>query len=205
MKFGLYLTEDDNQKTLDEFKKNTSQWFKEMGDVKLWRGTKHRIKDIKKLTSRVDRRPLDTPKEVHDWFDDAFKKEFGWKPRSSGVFTCPSKFHVEVFGKPYLIYPINGYKYIWSKHISDLTNYLENIRILVQPTERNHQLGENWYDKKILKEYTEATMSLYTDKNLKNSRGTSVEVTLYCPNGYYLMDKQYYSEYIENKVDGHKL
>ncbi len=210
MRFDVYLKNEHGDLGLSsEFKKNTSQWIKEMGDFRLWRGTDKTIKGIEKLTARTDRKPRDVPKVVHDWFDDALNKKFGWKVRSSGVFcgSLPSMAQMYGHGRAYLVYPVNGYKYVWSKYVTDFFDELQSVNIISgsnSPT-CDWTTGGFWDDKKELDKLTKGIVNGYTDKNLTKSNNYSAEVILHCPNGYYLIDKQYYREYIENKIKGGKL
>ena len=88
MKLEKYLTENNPKskesrdlELIKYFKSETTQWFKEMGQQRVWRSTNRKINDLQKVSARKDRKPKDTPKEIHVWFDDWFKTKFGWKAR----------------------------------------------------------------------------------------------------------------------------
>ena len=83
------------------------------------------------VTPRNDRKPMDTPKEIHEIFDEVFKKKFGWRARSEGVFVTSSKITSNYYGEPAVFYPVNGWKFIWSPNINDLyVDYIEDDNFL---------------------------------------------------------------------------
>jgi hypothetical protein len=94
----------------------------------LYRGQfSHTIPDIDRIKPRIDRKPLNTPREIHDIWDGEFKKKFGWKARSEGVFVTSDSYMSENFGRAYLFFPIGPYKYVWSSKYMDVTNDMDNI------------------------------------------------------------------------------
>jgi len=100
-------------------------------------------------TPRIDRRPMDMPKEVHDLFDNAFKKEFGWKVRSEGAFVTTQHRKANGYGDVYLFFPVNSYKYVYSPTVHDLfVDYMQNgILRMTNDDYRNEKIGEEYYDK----------------------------------------------------------
>lgn len=73
-----------------------------------------------KFKSRTDRMPKDTPLWMHEILDKFFMKRFKWKVRSEGIFVNASKILAQVYGTPYLFFPMGKYKYAWSPHVQDL-------------------------------------------------------------------------------------
>lgn len=73
-----------------------------------------------KKTARTDRRPSDTDPEMHQAFDDEFKKKFGWGARSEGVFTYPAKDISKCFEGQHIFYPIGEFKFVYSPTVPDL-------------------------------------------------------------------------------------
>ena len=76
-------------------------------------------------TPRADRMPKDTSKNGHEYLGNLFKKYHGWNARKEGVFCfgCPA--WASDYGITYIIFPVNGYKYLWSDNITDLYSYIE--------------------------------------------------------------------------------
>jgi len=120
----LNESEEDIPKFIKGIKSDCLPFIKEMEDnwktypKFLYRGMKSG-EYLSKHTVRNDRRPLHTPKEIHDLVDINMKKKFGWKPRSEGLFVTPSKDEALGYGPAYYIFPIGNYKYIWSPYIED--------------------------------------------------------------------------------------
>jgi hypothetical protein len=88
----------------------------------LWRGSHRGTKDIDKFIPRIDRIPTDTAEWLHNEWDKMFKEKFGWKARSEGVFVTSRYSFASGFGNAaHLFFPFDGYKFIWSPNIEDMT------------------------------------------------------------------------------------
>lgn len=199
MRLIKHLTEAvvDDEKLIADFHKNTTQWKKEMKGQRVWRATNDRVNDIELFYARKDRRPKDTPLEVHNWFDGMFKKKFGWKARSEGVFASTNPNGLEPFGKhTYLMYPANGYSYVWSPKIEDLTDYASKVHSLIDYNGMTGEWFTAWgWEKNLNKDMMKKDMNSYTNKNLPKASNYSTEVMFNCPNGYYLIESSFFRSY----------
>ncbi len=97
----------------------------------LLRGSSKSNPGIIKLKPRKDRRPMSTPYAVSELLDEYFKKRFGWKPRSEGIF-CTGKYNTALFYAGSIsavntIWPIGNFKFLWSNEISDLFGTIQDI------------------------------------------------------------------------------
>lgn len=158
-RFDKYLTEavfrklsDMNMKKFDEItkmiKKDCSQYYrfliKNFKNKKvhnfpfLWRGTYARgDADISKVIPRKNRQPKDMPGDLHEILDDYFYKKFGWRPRSEGVFCAAARSTAEGYGdRPFLIFPFDGYKYLWNKKVDDLYSKMEGSEYFGTPEDQ---------------------------------------------------------------------
>lgn len=92
----------------------------------LFRGM-HSKDDFIKKTPRTDRIPKDMDNDNHEEIDEYFKKHFGWGGRSEGVF-CSSRFSTAGgYGDSvYIIFPSNGFKFLWSDEVEDLYSHLND-------------------------------------------------------------------------------
>lgn len=70
---------------------------------------------------RKDRKPRDTPQDVHDILDKWFTTKFNWPARSSGLFVTTSHDFASEYGSPCIIFPYGEVKGVTSKHSKDLT------------------------------------------------------------------------------------
>lgn len=69
-----------------------------------------------------NRMPRDTWKTYHEWMDEWFKKEFGWRARSEHVLFCyiidKRKTQTDIIK---VLFPVKVEKVVWSYKISDIT------------------------------------------------------------------------------------
>lgn len=74
--------------------------------------------------SRVDRRPMDTPIEMQEMFDDKLKRA-GFKAlRSNSIFCTGSSDFAGNYGDTFVIFPVNGFSYTWSPAVRDFYTVL---------------------------------------------------------------------------------
>lgn len=194
MRLISFLNESTNI-SMDEVISNTSQYRKEVKNdySVLIRGTNRNIGDVEKLMPRVDRQPKDTPTEVHNKLDDLFNKKFGWKVRSVGVFVTSDVYKADNFGNNiYHFIPIDGYKYVYSPDIKDLTGYLEQEKYLIfkrvngrETWKKNEEISDSFLSDVVYK---------YTNKHLMRAVNDEWELSFNCPNGYYLATGEYINE-----------
>lgn len=148
MRFQQYIneaTEFTSEEIAKILRRDCKPFLKEK--TSFWRGIeKRKTKDIEIFPSRQERRPKDTTKEVQKLLDRLFKKKFGWRPRSTGIFTLRYKVSVMEYGKPYLFFPIGRFKFLYSSQITDLYNRLYfALRIFSERTAFRDWVGK-WYD-----------------------------------------------------------
>jgi hypothetical protein len=184
MKFETYIKEENRAdekikyqltSLRETIKKECSQFIKEF-DYLLFRGVILQSPLFRKYVPRTDRRPLDTPKEIHDILDAAFQKKFGWKVRSEGVFTTPSFTLSSVYGDSVIFFPIDGYKYVFSKTVSDVTTYLVDLGIL----SKDHT-EKLFVDTQFTEEKAIEIVSTYKDSSYKSER---TEIAFKCKEYY---------------------
>jgi hypothetical protein len=121
--------------TINKLKKGYSEHYKFVSDMLIemtdqdfeshwsrcffYRGT-HGPK-IFERSVKQDRRPKDTHYKLHNWLDNEFQKKFGWRPRTQGLFaTGDFGFANGYQNGAWIIFPSNGYKFIWSHKVSDI-------------------------------------------------------------------------------------
>ncbi len=117
--FDLYISEDCSQ-ICNEYKK--------AGEF-LYRATKGFWKDFDKKIPRTDRKPLSTDPKLSEKFDEQFNKLFGWKPRKEGIFCQSDVTDINIYGdEDFIVFPKNGFKFLWSEHVEDLWATLISIK-----------------------------------------------------------------------------
>jgi hypothetical protein len=134
MRLKHFITEskDIDIAFIKKLKKECKEYFYESRQFKknlpLYRGMKKRISTYEIITPRKNRKPLSTDPVVHELLDEEFKKQFGWKPRSEGVF-CIGDYPPGMYGERYYIFPIGKLDFLWSPYIKDLTVSLDHSGI----------------------------------------------------------------------------
>jgi len=134
MKFIEFINESESitDDLITKIKTECRDYYKQATVNKktyqLYRGMKIN-KDWFVKKPHKNRTPRDTPIEIHKALDEEFKKKFGWKPRSEGVF-CTGDYPESYYGNVYYIFPAGKIKFVWSPTIEDITVYLSNKDIL---------------------------------------------------------------------------
>lgn len=78
-----------------------------------------RDKFVKKKV-RKDRKPRDTPEDIHEWADNWFYENFGIRARSNTMFCTSEASKTKQYGELYIVFPIGNFEIIWSHRLKDL-------------------------------------------------------------------------------------
>jgi hypothetical protein len=202
-------------------RKDCQPFLKEMKGSRslLYRGSDQPVDGIEKIVPRNNRIPKNTPLKLHKQLDIVFKKGFGWKARSEGVFVSFDEVEAEFYGETYLFFPIGKYKYVWSSIYRDLTRHynIDDFKYFANP---DGYMEEAWYkhmggwseeiykDKAGLEKWKKENIKKiesevigrvgniikdYTDKGLGNAKKYMAEVAFKCKS-YYLVNTLYGNE-----------
>jgi hypothetical protein len=150
-----------------------------------------------KITPREDRKPLDTKKWAHRILDEYFQSRFGWKARSEGVFAVARYEKAGFYGREYIIFPLDGYKFVYSPDVLDLFSYPEEVvKSKIGGAEATKYFYSGGVDPtganlKRVKDviFTELDKKHYTDKNLGEAKWG--EVMFKCKAYYAINRKEY--------------
>jgi hypothetical protein len=190
-----YINEEDNidfDNIISTIRKDCKYYLdmlKLYGDVKVfYRGYRGSGVFLKK-TPRNDRIPMSTRREIHNILNDVFKKEFGWKVRSEGVFTS-SNINVSYYGKLYLFFPAGrNIKFVFSPIIqdlySDIDTYFEEMSHLTDGYDVRYFLRNDDYET-IIKVIESLVENEYYQNEKFNQALVSDEVVWKCKH-YYLV------------------
>ena len=197
MRLKQYITEDkivDPKAFINTLHTDCSDYFKYIKyGVKSFRGSKIKVY-YKKIKPRKNRKPKDTPKEIHDYFDKEFKKKFGWNVRSEGIFVTADLNMAEDYGIPYYFYPSNGFKMVYSDTIDDLTLYLDNNDVIYR--EGNKWITTDGWESE-LKELDITNKYKQGDpKDINKALQTFNEVIFKC-DFYYIVDIDFVTDYFD--------
>jgi hypothetical protein len=213
-----YMNEEEIDKAIASIKKDCKPFFKKMGSDGefLWRGS-NSIKTFGKILTKVkprkDRRPLDTIRDLHDYLDELFKKYHGWKARSEGVFVTPKRSLAKHFGKPYYVFPIGDFQFLYHPDSEDMVELLEplniSLRIDVDPVARRKTPYFKHSD--VEEEVAEATekqkkliklIKGFKKTGLSTAVHNNSEIMLKCKS-YYMAesDDRHFQSLLENLFD----
>ncbi len=198
----ININEKTEEEHLNSFLSETTEYRKMMKGVRLWRAHNHKLKGIQKFYQRHDRIPKDTPKEIHDWLDDWFNKNFGFRARSDAVFASSTPGYLDYYGKyTDLIYPCNGFKFVYSNIIRDLTIWLKETGYVKSKDSRLYA-EQKFKNSDNRKELEKILKQSYTNKDLPAASLSPTEVALYCPNGFYMIGGGDFFEKHYNEIIG---
>lgn len=128
MRFLTFLNENKTPESFDEIKellyRDCKPFIDELKktnriDNLLLSGRKKSNKFFKGKV-RKDRRPKDTPIEIHNYVDDWFEANWNIRPRSNSIFCTTRRGNAESYGNIYFIFPIGNYKIVYNPNINDL-------------------------------------------------------------------------------------
>jgi hypothetical protein len=180
----------------------------------IYRGTKHTYGTISKVKPRNDRTPKDMHKELHNILDNGFKKKFGWKARSEGVFVNPSQEMLVEYGLAYMFFPIGKFKFVWSPEIKDLYTNMgmrdyRDLDVVTYYENRNEWWYEKWessiakeygltstntveYFKEVNKDKAEQVIQTEIEKKINTYQSTNLDKYLKTNNEASFKCKEYY-------------
>lgn len=133
---------------------------------------------------RQNREPLDTPRQISTWVDDAFEEIFGWKPRSQGLFCTGSLFQTTDYGQAFQIFPMGKFKYVWSPDITDMIAPIKRISRELKISYPGGPVSHITATKEQLAEFNERIREFitekYIDENLHDAIGKHREIMFSC-------------------------
>lgn len=205
MKLKQYLTEElDPDVVVKILKKDCTPFIKDVaphindGPFKLFRAMERNTGSISKIKTRMNRKPKDTPQEIHDMLDKEFKRGFGWKARSQGVFVTGDIYQAEAFGSyVHYFWPIGQYSFIYHPNINDLTEELKDMDILKLTTatpgsKYSYEIRPTHTKKELEKEFNKLVRG-YKQFDIEKARGSFNEI-IFRVKSYYIMNTKYLKE-----------
>ena len=197
-----YNAQNDIDYMINLLRKDCKPFIKELkkNKILLFSG-RDELENFLKRTVRQDRKPRDTPLEIHDFIDNWFYKKFGIKARSNTIFCSTIELTTAEYGESYIVFPIGNYTTISSDAITDL--YIEIMDNIIK---KNYpKLALNF--KKTIK-FFDGKDSLYQEiekllsgsNYKKNSiKNNTLEVMLHCKDYYLLSSNFLFDKFTEEK------
>ena len=163
-----------------------------------------------RVSSNLNRNPVDMPESIHIKLNDEFTKKFGW-PVRNGIFCLKDELSASRYSliysekynkrfKTYLFIPVGDFKYCWSPKYKDL--YAEILGYKANTAEWGYKEKiENISDKEI-KEIVSTYKDIDLEKSGPNDYGyiyDQCEISINCKE-YLLIDPFSYTP--SNSTDG---
>ena len=187
MRLNKYISENTINDYISLIKRDCKPWLsatKNCSDL-FFRGMKTPIDSdpfIKKKV-RSNRKPMNASREEQRALDFGFQKEFGWKPRSNGVFITSSITEAQTYGHAYFFFAIGDFKYVWSPWVVDLFTDLPILRSELRRKLKSKLKTVSTLDDSLIDKIPEI---FYIDKNICRSVLKGNEVVVNCKT-YYLL------------------
>jgi len=221
MKYKTYLdglipkvdhSSDDhlNNDILDQIKERCSDILKIYKKSKryIYRGLNFTTENFIKPATK-DRKTIGTSPEIQKIYDDYLEAKFGWRPKSRGFF-CVGKLTIADGWNDYvyIVFPINGTKFIWSSLVNDFYGYIMS-GINSKLTSDILQLENNWnlFAKstitgsaresliKNIEYMLKPILATYRDDDILKAIRSNHEIVFNNDRGYYIIMIDYFKKY----------
>lgn len=171
MRLSEYVEPTQEQKRINKFienvKKDCKPWLSAIKNCQrkiLYRGYKGKLIDKKNV--RTNRRPKDMPLHLHKKLDDVFFENFGWRPRSEGLFVSSHSSVGAIYGDTGgLVFPVGKFDFLWNKDVHDLYAFVQR--------DDNNKMSIGDY-----------ILEGYTNKNLCRAMASLKEIMIRCKSYY---------------------
>ena len=189
MKSNEFILEgvtNDHQQFLNLVKHNCQPYLQQnrhpLTDSPLWRGMyPGNYSDAegsyqKRNVRLTDRKPRDTPMEVHKILNQVFIDKYN-APYRNALFTTGRKMDIHDYGNGYIIFPIGKFEFIWSPFISDLWRYVsDKFKLGPQPIPPR--------DEQIKDVYEYINKIQYKQNDLEQAINSGNEIMMRCSSYY---------------------
>jgi len=160
--------------------------------------------DVILIPAREDRVPRDMSITLHNEMDALLKAKFGWRPRSDSLFVwiTPQSETTTRKGngadRNRIIFPSNGYKYVYSPEVNDV--YFEYENIMSNMPDNNDRDGvygefdEDEVEDEFLNWFTKEALPTYTDKGALKTKLARFDGNVECmlrANKIYVVSQKY--------------
>jgi predicted kinase len=127
-KFLRHIISEDEQKKLitqdiiETIKEECSDFFQQLGDGLLYRGVPGGDDDFLYQEYPTNRKPTASSEEFHNFLNKVFKAKGFKTNRSNSVFCTGDWTEAASYGNVYVVFPKNGFNFLWSPKITDAYN-----------------------------------------------------------------------------------
>lgn len=178
----------ESKEMVELIRRDCKPWLEQSAGNLVYRGMKNKARFIKKKV-RKDRRPLASPKLLHNYVEDKMKKMRLNARRTNSVFVSGSLAVAHgyggTYGGPYVIFPIGNFDFTWSPVMDDLFNYLPRF----------------WQDKPSPDQYEilDSRIGKYIDHDLIGAIKSWNEIMVKC-DSYYAVEYSWYNTFFKHML-----
>lgn len=128
----IFVNDNDLSHIVSQIKRDCAPFvevLKQNHGRPLFRGSdtgRPEVGHMKLISPRLERKPKDTPADIHNFMNQLFVEAFGY-PYRNGIFTTSSQSTAAAYGTVCVVFPIGELKFIWSKSINDLFYQIDEI------------------------------------------------------------------------------
>ena len=139
--------------------------------------------------SYANRKPKDSPKEIHELANELFVKKFG-VPFRNGVFVTGATHNAKYYGNVVQVIPVGDFKFCWSNQVHDFYTVSEEARSEEDAMNETRRLINTEYQNTNLKQaiISHHEIMLYCEKVLINFSSGVGSHFIVREGGYHLGD-----------------
>lgn len=173
----------DASQTFHTLRSNCSQFIQESAGLPLYRNLPSTYAAVQRVKVRAKKRPSVVGEALNRAFEDSYQNI-----SQRAIFAHPSFLAEQDYdSEPYYVFPINGYKFIYSKEVSESTSgYQEVMSTLIE------QLKDEQTANDLVSDLLKFT---YTSRNLSEGINSGCEIILYGIPYYYAVRCSAYPDY----------
>jgi len=180
-------------------KKDCQSFLNQWNSIELYHGSRstNKFTLIYKNKIRHDRRPSDSSKQHHNFYNNLFSK-FGFATnRSNSIFCTGDLAMAKNYGEELVIFPIGNFNFLWSSKVKDMFNTF-------QDSWPNYYLDTDNYNgfQHLITDWDKIEHDIkqsYTDQNLSNAILSGNEVMI-SGTEYYAIDHLFYNKYLKQHL-----
>lgn len=178
------------QFAVDNCKPFLHQIVKKGGTVQhfMFSGRTHNAKTFTRAVQK-ERHPMDTPPTVHKMLDAKFQRKWGVKARSQSIFCTGSPTHAEMYGHPFMIFPMGRFTYLYHPKVKDLFNHIRFNVMFDLDMSSIEDLDK--FDERMISFIAE-----YKNRDLVAGIKSGNEIMVQCKE-YFAVSHTYYWEYFQ--------
>jgi len=146
---------------------------------------------IRKEVRLTDRRPSDTPRELHNFVNQYFQTHYG-APFRTAMFASGSQGQANDYGTVYVIFPAGEFQFLWSPDIEDMYSLTAEYGL-------EHHM-EPGAQKEAFETLEDNVLRTYQTDNLVEAIGSNHEIMIRCSHYYGIHSDIMYNKELQHQI-----